>query len=53
MPEREAGHRDLSPSWKWLLAAWIVGTCLFAHGCHGDEDDELFGALNVCFEIRR
>ncbi len=28
---------------KWLLAAWVVGSLLFAHGCHGpNEDHELF-----------
>ena len=28
---------------KWLLAAWVLGSLLFAHGCHGpDEDHELF-----------
>jgi hypothetical protein len=29
---------------KWLFAAWLAATLLFAHGCHGDEDHELFGA---------
>ena len=28
---------------KWLLAAWAAASLLFAHGCHGpDEDHELF-----------
>lgn len=29
--------------WNWLLAAWLAGSLLFAHGCHGaDQDHELF-----------
>jgi hypothetical protein len=29
----------------WLLAAWLGAALLFAHGCHGNEDHELFTAL--------
>ena len=29
---------------KYLLAAWLLGSLLFAHGCHGNEDNELFTA---------
>jgi hypothetical protein len=29
---------------RWLMAAWLTGSLLFAHGCHGDEDNELFSA---------
>ena len=28
---------------KWLLAIGVLGSLLFAHGCHGSEDHELFG----------
>jgi hypothetical protein len=26
---------------KWTLALGLLGSVLFAHGCHGDEDHEL------------
>ena len=32
---------------KWLFAAWLLASLLFAHGCHGNEDHELFG---TCIE---
>ena len=37
---------------KWLLAAWLLASLLFAHGCHGSGDHELFGMLrsSVCCE---
>ena len=42
LPRRDDGSACL----KWLLAAWLLGSLLFAHGCHGpDEDHELFTAL--------
>jgi hypothetical protein len=38
--DRRAANRGLS--WPlWLLCGYL----LFAHGCHGDEDHELFSAL--------
>jgi hypothetical protein len=30
--------------WAYLLAVLLAGYLLFAHGCHGDEDNELFAA---------
>jgi hypothetical protein len=30
---------------RWLIIATIAGQLVFAHGCHGDEDHELFGAV--------
>lgn len=27
---------------RWLAAALVAAYLLFAHGCHGDEDHELF-----------
>ncbi len=30
---------------KWTLAAWVLASLLFAHGCHGNEDHELWGAI--------
>jgi hypothetical protein len=29
---------------KWVFAACMLASLLFAHGCHGDEDHELFTA---------
>jgi hypothetical protein len=31
--------------WLWLPMALLLGYLLFAHGCHGDEDNELFMRL--------
>jgi hypothetical protein len=28
--------------WKWAILLLCAGYLLFAHGCHPDEDDELF-----------
>jgi len=30
---------------KWALAAWVLASLLFAHGCHGNQDHELFDAI--------
>ena len=30
---------------KWILCAGLLASILFAHGCHGDEDHELFGSV--------
>jgi hypothetical protein len=30
---------------RWLFLLGIAGYLLFAHGCHGDEDTELFARL--------
>ncbi len=27
---------------RWLLLAIVAGVLIVAHGCHGDEDNELF-----------
>jgi hypothetical protein len=27
---------------RWLALALLAGYLLFCHGCHGDEDNELF-----------
>lgn len=39
-----AKQRGLTTFAKCLLAAWLLGSLLFAHGCHGNEDNELFTA---------
>jgi hypothetical protein len=31
--------------WRFGLALLLAGGLLVAHGCHGDEDNELFGAV--------
>jgi hypothetical protein len=38
---------------KLLLAAWLLASLLFAHGCHGNEDHELFGVLQSCVRCER
>jgi len=30
---------------RWLALALLPGYLLFCHGCHGDEDNELFAAV--------
>jgi hypothetical protein len=30
--------------WRYVAALLLGGYLLFAHGCHGDEDNELFAA---------
>lgn len=30
------------PGLGWLLFVLLGGLLIFCHGCHGDEDDELF-----------
>jgi hypothetical protein len=32
---------------RGLLLAALLGNFLFAHGCHGDEDHELFQSLQT------
>ena len=39
---------EVRMGWKrWLTLALLGGYLLFCHGCHGNEDDELFGALDL------
>lgn len=40
--QRQAAPVFCSTLAKWLLAALALGSLLFAHGCHGDNDHELF-----------
>jgi hypothetical protein len=38
-----AGAKRKAMSWIWITAFLLLcGFLLFAHGCHGDEDTELF-----------
>jgi hypothetical protein len=32
--------------WAWLGAVLVAAGLLFAHGCHGDEDNELFAVVS-------
>ena len=44
----EPGPARTSAAARWcvrcLLGGWLLTSLLFAHGCHGDEDHELFTA---------
>jgi hypothetical protein len=45
------GRRPAPPrrrGWIYVMAALLLGGyLLFAHGCHGDEDNELFAAARA------
>ena len=48
--ERQSGPRDKVPAAPgrrrlWVALALLAGYLLFCHGCHGDEDNELFAPL--------
>jgi hypothetical protein len=43
----QGGDRPRAGKWKWWTWSWATilllgGYLLFAHGCHPDEDTELF-----------
>jgi hypothetical protein len=38
VPSRPPGTRRS----RWAVLLLVAGYLLFCHGCHGDEDDELF-----------
>jgi hypothetical protein len=41
--KKESGVTAPHSTWlRWILIAWLGASLLFAHGCHGDEDHELF-----------
>jgi hypothetical protein len=43
IPEK---NQQCGPVWvRAVVTALLVGYLLFAHGCHGDEDNELLDAL--------
>jgi MYXO-CTERM domain-containing protein len=39
----EAPPKRVAP-WGLVVLALLAGYLLFAHGCHGDEDNELFAS---------
>ena len=41
--QNEAGPPPRRGSWLGLILLLLAGLLVFAHGCHGDEDNELFG----------
>lgn len=43
---RVSGPLGARPWWgRWLVAGLLGGYLLVAHGCHGDEDNELWARL--------
>ena len=45
-PPREDVAAGSDLSWvRWGLFVLLAGYLLFAHGCHGDDDNELFAAF--------
>ncbi len=36
----------VSRACRWLALAALAAALLYAHGCHGDEDHELFGLVH-------
>jgi len=47
---RQSGPRDIVPASPgrgrlWVALALLAGYLLFCHGCHGDEDNELFAGV--------
>ena len=51
-PSRTKGQGGVIGIMKWIVAAGVAGSLLFAHGCHGDEDHELFGQALVALGLR-
>ena len=39
------GARASRRRWAYLLFVLVAGLLLLAHGCHGDEDNELFARI--------
>jgi hypothetical protein len=38
--------------WRYGVALALAGYLLFAHGCHGDEDNELFACFRSNLRTR-
>jgi len=36
---------------RGMLLVAVLASILFAHGCHGDEDHELFNLLRACVAV--
>ncbi len=48
-PTLDESPKQVAPAadrgWLWVPMVLMLGYLLFAHGCHGDEDNELFMRL--------
>jgi hypothetical protein len=47
LPGVKPAPNDAAKWFRWLALALLGGYLLFCHGCHGDEDDELFAGRGV------
>jgi hypothetical protein len=47
----EVSRKRLSPPpWlRWGVFLLLAGYLLFSHGCHGNEDNELFAVVRSAF----
>jgi hypothetical protein len=43
----EEGQGGGKGRWQWIVFLLLAGFLLFAHGCHGDEDNELFAWIRA------
>jgi hypothetical protein len=54
IPARRPEARGPRHQWAWVVLALAAGYLLFSHGCHGDEDNELFtGSRKPAAELAR
>jgi len=44
-PKKESHTSHMFQALKYAFAAALLCSLLFAHGCHGNEDNELFTSL--------
>jgi hypothetical protein len=44
VPDKRAMQQVMTAV-RWAAALVVAAHLLFAHGCHGDEDNELFGVV--------
>ncbi len=45
-PRAPAAMRAMAVLLRWAAFITVAAQLLFAHGCHGDEDHELFAAIS-------
>jgi len=48
--QRNASLLRLTVAFRWAVLVALLSQLLFAHGCHGDEDHELFGVIRETIE---
>ncbi len=53
LPPRPAEEATAAPRRRrlWVALALLAGYLLFCHGCHGDEDNELFAGGRAAMTI--